>query len=165
MKSFRLYLRPSISQPRRVASDYSAEQLANFREKLRPLARLYRCAHVILYIVVALGFSFLVLNEVLPRSFSPWVAGGFWACLVSFLALFCLCPPLLCPACQNRLERGRFGSYCPECGAKGLQTKGWFRSPWCPTCRQRIRCGRGQYYKTRACTYCGVPLDERGLPT
>jgi len=163
MKSFRLYRRPFVP-PERVVSEYSPEELADFWAAFQPLAdRCRRCVRILLGLM-ALGWACVLSNVVLPKSCLPWSVCGFLACILAMLFVdTILGPELICPACHNFLDKKTFGPYCPECGAKGLEPVGWFCQASCSSCGRRFRRGKGRGIRIRACTHCGVWLDERGV--
>ena len=67
-----------------------------------------------------------------------------------------------CPSCDHRLN-GALGRFCPNCGADGL-TAGRLQAPRCSACGTSISGRRGKrFYKVRACTACGLIVDEAGL--
>ncbi len=149
--------------PRVVVTDYSAEQAAEFREQFRPLAEEYRqrLRRVGWILAGWIGFcGFLALD--LPageKGFSVFcgfagfllIGGIFWPAL----------PP--CPACRQRLD-DYVGAFCPECGNATVKPGGFLQPPKCSSCGKSLGSGRGgRQYKIRACTHCGVKLDEKGL--
>lgn len=161
MKSFRLYLRPPVITPRRVVADYRPEELTRFREEFLPIAERYRRYGRIGYSLVFLGATCILSSWAFPRFFS-WLLGGFFACWLAIMLLVFLSPVPKCPACHNALDQG-IGAYCPECGAHAIQRASWFLAPSCSSCGRAMSRRKARHYTIRACTYCGVPLDEKGI--
>jgi hypothetical protein len=161
MRSFRLSSE-TLMPPQRYASDFSAEELSHFREIFRPLAERYRRHLRTACIVLGLSFACILFGFVMPKTLFPWFLGGFFICWLTLLLLISLSPVPDCPSCHNRLDRG-FGAYCPECGARALHPGGWLRAGQCSSCGRAMRRGKSRSYRIRACTHCGVMLDERGL--
>ncbi len=158
VKSFRLYSE-TPKPPQRYASEFAADELSRLRESFRPLAERYRRHMRTAYIVLGVSFAFLLSGFFLTKA---WLIGGFFTCWLTLLCFAFLSPVPDCPACHNRLDRG-FGAFCPECGARALQSGSWLGAPQCSSCGRAMRRGKSRGYSIRACTHCGVMLDERGL--
>jgi hypothetical protein len=159
--SFHLFIRrqPEVA-PDRVATDYTPDDAAAFREQFRPLAQNYRRRSRMTGFGMAGAYLFAVLGVVLLPNFGIYfLFGGISSCL-----LIALSEPVAphCPACHNKLDAG-LGVFCPECGSQSLQPGGWFGSPRCDSCRKTLNCSRGRSYKIRACTFCGLMLDQKGF--
>jgi hypothetical protein len=161
VKSFHLFIvRPPVVSPNRVATDYTPEDAAAFREQFKPLARHYRQRSRMTVFGVAGAFVCAVLGVVwLPHFGTYFFFGGACSCL-----LILLTTPVApdCPACHNKLDAG-FGMFCPECGSQTLRPGGWFGIPRCESCGKTMHGGRGRGYKIRACTFCGLMLDHKGF--
>lgn len=161
MKSFRLYLKHPFVAPTRVVADYQPEELEKFRSAFRPAAQRYRrCMRIGL--LFAAVFALGVLSAITFPQCRSWIGipiFAFWS-VVMLLAI--LSPVPDCPACDNSLDLG-LGDYCPECGVKSLHSRNGFGPPICSSCGRRISRGKARHYKIRACTHCGVPLDEDGI--
>lgn len=163
MKSFRLYLGTGrrVVPPARVAADYQPEELARLRAEFQPLASRYRRYRCIFAICVATFMICVLLCMTFPKyesyygvcAFTSWLAG---------ILLAIGSPVLECPACHNALDR-RIGAYCPECGAHAIERDGWFTAPSCLSCGKKLTRGKGRHYTIRACTHCGVMLDDKGI--
>jgi hypothetical protein len=160
VKSFRIYLREAVKAPARVANDYLPEEAASFRETFRPIAERYRQRSRIAGFGMAAFFLCIGLGFMLPKHLFMYLWLG---CICSWLYMFFAAPRMPdCPACHNRLDAG-FGAFCPECGSHSLQPGSWLRSPRCESCGKTMRRGKGRHYTIRACTHCGLMLDDRGL--
>ena len=162
----KFYLRTPVFEPQRFVSDYTPEELARFRDEFHPLAKKIRRHQAIGQIVGACFFVCfllsLILKEKIPAWLVLWTITGLILTMPVFVVLGFLSAPC-CPACHNSIYR-RFGPYCPQCGARALEKRTWFRSPRCSACGQAMRQGKNnQPYKIRACTSCGVKLDGKGL--
>jgi hypothetical protein len=162
MSSFRLYLPPEPPAPAREVADYSAEERDRLRDAFASIAADCR-RHRRIALFGAGGFAgCILLAMLLPKSWFPWFAiPVVLSWLISFGAIVSA-PRLMCPGCRHEIDRG-FGPYCPECGDRQLEPGGWFRSPRCGTCGKTMRRGKYRHYKIRACTHCGLMLDDRGL--
>ena len=160
MKSFRLYSE-TPKPPQRYASEFSAEELLRLREAFRPLAERYRRYMRVAYIVIGIALALLLSGFVFSKTRDSRLIGGFFICWLTLMFIAVLSPVPECPACHNRLDRS-FGAFCPECGAHALQAKSWLRAE-CSSCGRAMQRGRGRGYSIRACTHCGVMLDEEGL--
>ena len=160
MKSFRLYIRAPSFKPARMVTDYSPEEVGTFRERFKPLAEHYhRRSRLAGYCHIGLCLCF-ILVVVLPKQLRAYFFVGV-ICSVLFRVFASPRTPD-CPGCQLSLEG--LGAFCPECGSAPLQPGGWFEKPKCWTCGKGLRAGRwGRSWKIRACTHCGLKLDEKGL--
>ena len=157
MKSFRLYLKNRQVLPIQVVSDYRPDELMRFREFFRPIARRHRFWMRIGYIVITIAFVCILFSM-----FVTWFVFGFMICWLTLMLIKFLSPLPACPACHNSLDQG-LGAYCPECGTLSLQSGAWFRAMWCSSCERDLWRGKSRHYTIRACTHCGVFLDEEGL--
>jgi hypothetical protein len=132
------------------------------RDAFTPLAASYRRRARRGYIAIGGFLGCVLVAMLLPNVVVPWFlipAMIFW--LIA-LGSTMTAPRLVCPGCSNEME-GAFGKYCPECGSPTLGNARWFRAPNCTACGKSMRRGKGRYYKIRACTHCGLMLDEKGL--
>jgi hypothetical protein len=162
LKSFRLYFPPPIVAPVREVKDYSAEERAKLRDDFSSIAKAYRrLKRIVVY--AGCGFAgFVLLGWVLPKSLLSWCIG--FAIIPWLVAMFAMTsrPRLSCPGCSNDMEWG-FSRYCPECGGEHVQVRTSSRAGFCSDCAKFMRRGRGRNYKIRACTHCGLMLDQKGL--
>ena len=154
--------KPTINVPAREVTDYSEDECLCFRDAFTSIATDYRFHARISYIGIG-GFAVgILLAALLPKTILPWLfipIVVFW-----FVALggALTAQPLICPGCSNDMEHS-FGKYCPACGSASLEPSTFFRRPRCLTCGKSMGGGKGGHYKIRACTHCGLMLDERGL--
>jgi hypothetical protein len=162
----RPYIVQELTRSPRRASDYSAEECARFREVFRPLAVTYRRRRGVGSAWFLFGAGCLIsggfLDYVLRQNLMPWFAIPFSLCVAVWFWILMTTPKLICPACSQEMEHS-FGDYCPECGSKGMEAPGQFRAAHCKTCGKSMHGGRGRKYKIRACTHCGLMLDDQGL--
>lgn len=160
------YLKLSVLKPARYISDYLPAELMSFRESFKPLAERYRRYQGVAYLALVLGLCiglFVLMPVLLLHSTTnPWVVFPLLLCVAIYGILVVLVPVPRCPACHNRLDRG-FGAFCPECGARALERATWFREAQCSSCARPLTRGKTRHYKIRACTHCGVQLDEEGV--
>jgi hypothetical protein len=162
LKSFRLYLTYEVLAPTKVVDDYQPEELERFRAAFHPLAQRYRHRiRCIGYPIAATAVVCWLLAIVFPR-FLPWCVPGFMVSILALILLTCVSPLPKCPACHNALDHG-LGEFCPECGSRGLDRVGWLHARQCASCEKRLTRRKARHYKIRACTQCGVFLDEKGL--
>src|ERR1043166_150352 len=158
-------LQERIEHVNRVATDYSDEERAQFREVFAPRAARYRrYSRLSLFIACGAFAAVIAAFVILPGLGLKWVCG------VLFLGLLALVvfagfsqPSLECPACHSDVDSRRLGRYCPECGSEQLRTRRWPLAPKCDACGAVMRHGKGRGYSIRACTHCGVLLDDRGV--
>ena len=161
LKSFRLYFGRRVVLPDRVVADYQPEELARLRAEFRLLAQHYRRCRCIGAICVAIFMICVLLFMTFPKyefyygvcAFTSWLAG---------ILLAIGSPVPNCPACHNALDQG-IDTYCPECGAHAIQRDGWFTAPSCLSCRKKLTRRKTRHYTIRACTHCGVMLDDKGI--
>jgi hypothetical protein len=161
LKSFRFYLREPINTPEQYASDLTIEERTRLREMFAPTANWYRYSVRFGMCCVALAFTSILLGALFPKSMFNWAMGGFLVSWVLLGSLILFYPRPACPGCKNKLEGG-FGPFCPECGAQALAFSRW-SPPRCSACRREMRRRKARHYRIRACTYCGLWLDDKGL--
>lgn len=166
MKSFWFSLAPPPAPlPPRVVEDYTAEERQAFRKTYETLAARYRRRLNTVFKIygAALLGCLLLFGATRPAHPHLILIGAlalFFLVLVTIMAIFIVLPR--CPACGNSLEDG-LGAYCPECGARSVTQKGWFGNAECASCGRSLRFAKSRCFKIRACTHCGVMLDEEGL--
>ena len=162
MKSFRLYLREPITHPPRLAAEIPPEERKQLRDSFKPEARSHRRRGQLAVILFVTMFGCVLLALVGPKGLIPWCIGGFFVCWIAFAGMACLVPPLRCPACRNNVVCA-VGPFCPECGARALQPGTFFRPPHCSGCGRVMNGGKTRHFRVRACTHCGLELDDVGL--
>jgi hypothetical protein len=156
--------------------NYSAEDMAKFQETFGPTAERYHRHRRIAWVafgagsclligsLLSNGISKLVFDRALFAKDLPWyVTAVVFVCFAIFGVAMISCPHLRCPGCQGFLTKG-IGRFCPECGSNGLETDLLGR-PCCRNCGKTMKHGRNgmRFYRVRACTSCGLMLDNRGL--
>lgn len=165
MKSFRLYVpQPAVPLAIGDETDYSPEELQSLREQFRPLAGRWRSfvrlqqRLIALWIGIVICLFFFRIQWLLPVAVVLYMAAFALGIFMEFSLKLC------CPGCQNNLER-ELGDYCPECGHRGgMQSPGWLRGMKCDRCGMTLSYQKGRRaFKIRACTHCGLPLDEEGI--
>jgi hypothetical protein len=117
-----------------------------------------------MYIAFTFGAVFIAcvtLAMIFPDYLS-WFGVCWFISWSTVVLLVILSPVPNCPACHNALDQG-LGDYCPECGARHASAWRLVHAPSCLSCGKIISRRRGRQYKIRACTHCGVPLDDKGL--
>jgi hypothetical protein len=167
MKSFRLYREPPPQRPARFAAGLSDEERTQLQCAFDPVAAKYRLQEQIAR-YAGLGFVgsivvFIFFGGMLHAISADWCFVPAMICwLIAFGALATR-PRLTCPNCNNDMAY-RFGPYCPECGDDVLAPSRWFMNTKCAACGKSLRCSKGgRRYKIRACTHCGLMVDEKGL--
>lgn len=154
------FIRSPSEKPSRIVTEYTPDELSRFREEYRPLVARYRRQGRILGFALVSACLCMFLGMTLPWPFTMY----FWAtgiCSIAF-CLFARGGVPNCPGCRKSPDLG-LGEFCPNCGSRALErSHGWFSGG--PKCRA---CGLGKggsrRYRIRACTHCGLGLDDRGL--
>jgi hypothetical protein len=160
MKSFRFYLRAPVELPARLASDYSAGEVAAFQEKFRPLAERHHRRLRRARFGIGAFLLCVMAAPVLPGQMFVY-CGVVGACCVLCITFLMPHPPD-CPACRNQLG-GPLGTFCPECASQSVRSGGPFGPPCCDSCGSTLGAGKHHRPKIHACTHCGLWLDEKGL--
>jgi hypothetical protein len=164
VKSFRVYFRlkePALA-PERCVEQIPRQEQERLREFFVPAVKKFRRISRVAMIIVGGCFICVLLCFVLPKQMFGWLMAGFLICWLALASVIVMAPALRCPACGNDIQNN-FGPYCPECSARSLQPAGWFRAPHCQTCGRDMRRNRTRHYRIRACTHCGLWLDDKGL--
>ena len=163
MKSFRLYLGHNALVPTKFVSDYKSEELELFRATFRRVAEHYRrWGRIIGYVFIPIMLSFLLLAVIFP-TFLSYGVFCFMVCCFAFILLVAYVRPIPdCPACHNALDIG-LGEFCPECGARAVHHDDWMKGPCCASCGKGLTRRKTRHYTIRACTRCGVFLDDLGI--
>jgi hypothetical protein len=167
MPSFLSRLRPSLDryghvhllaplEVPRFAADLPAEERLRFREEFRGTAtRLRLIRGIATVLIAAFGLASFFGRPALTE-------GRLWSIALAVVCIVIAVANVLpqCPSCHNRLAR--LGRFCPNCGASDLGSKGG--APYCSSCDTSITGFKGKRrYKRRACSSCGLMLDEEGL--
>jgi len=143
-----------------VLTGCTPDVAAALREQFRPLAQRYRRRSWMTLVGMVGAIVCTALGMVLlPNLGLYFWLGGVCSCLLIMLT-GPVTPP--CPACHHQLD-SRFGAFCPECGSQSLRPGGWLGYPRCDSCGKTMHCGRGRQYKIRACSFCGLWLDQKGF--
>jgi hypothetical protein len=161
LKSFRLYRSPGVVAPQRHVADYQPGELAQFRAEFRFVVERERQLGRLDLALLTLWLSCIVLGAVFLSNVPCfwWGLFAYWLVVLLFKSLS---KAPMCPACHNALNED-LGAYCPECGAKAVQDGGWLSDKCCSYCGKTLWHGKARHYTIRACTQCGVPLDEKGF--
>jgi hypothetical protein len=161
-----------MKEPTKFADEYTEQEREEFREKFKPVARRVRILRRIIWTSAACFVLILLTAALLepPKISQKWpVILGFIAFSFMFLSNVWLAfLHLICPACKGSLES--FDSFCPKCGAEGLQRfQGHYGAvwAWCNSCNSSMHPREGRRrdrdYKIKTCSHCGLMLDEKGL--
>ncbi len=166
-----IFVRKTPGSPARTIADYTPEEVARFRASYKPLVAEYRRHQRIAVFAVAAFLLCSLAGLLSPKPVKLFVFIGILALFLpvgTLYLLFCfskLREPR-CPACGNP-PGFPFGAFCPECGSRTLEPS---PSKWsggaasCRSCGRKLSIGDGgRSYKIRACSHCGLLLDEQGL--
>jgi hypothetical protein len=140
---------------------WSEEEQKRFREIFAPTAKECRSASKYAQVFLGIGMVVCLSCFTLPKGFMPWAAGIVVICWLIVLSLKLSLVSVDCPACRCALNSPDFGDYCPECGAGKLVPAELFRAARCNACHKRFVSRSRRNYKIRACTHCGLILDEK----
>jgi hypothetical protein len=162
----------------KVASDYSEEELEQFREQFTPVAqnchRKIQTFHVFGLVVLVIylgiipgsvlaGHSEYILLMIFPVPAVLFLFIAFFKVIFVEIPLF----RVKCPACNNHFFKGYIEKFCPECGSNRLEViKGRYKCRACGKALRHFFIPKGpnpRLYKIRACIHCGVLLDEKGF--
>ena len=166
VKSFRLYKPKSKLIPvTRFVGDYTEEERLHFCEVFGLDAQRYRIYSRKSWLVEVMAFVvWMVSIYFFPRVGLAWICALLFAGLLGLVIYGAHSQPTLeCPACHNRVDSRELGRYCPECGSGNLEPGVWLCPPTCRVCGKTMYRGKGRRYKIRACTHCGVGLDDKGV--
>lgn len=150
-----------------MTSPYTTEEAARYRQMFAPVAERYRRDGRI-FVAGVFAYIFCIIAALLTdiESSLRWlIIGAVYVIAVVFVLrlAFVRQQVLACPACHGALKRN-LGDHCPQCGGGPLQPGKWFRARRCSACGASVRRSkRGQILGVRACTHCGLMLDDRGL--
>ncbi len=164
MKSFKIHPSPPVvaTTPDQLAADLQPEE----RSRLSSAFGLVAGRHRRITSISGWVFTGAVVTGmtafVVPQSVFVWSGIGMVAGMVAAWAILVFRPRLVCPCCANQLN-DRLGPFCPECGARALQPAGWLLPRKCTECRRRMWRGKSRIFRIRACTACGLWLDDKGL--
>jgi hypothetical protein len=154
-----------IEHVHRVATDYSDEERARFREVFAPRAARYRRHSRLSLLIGCCAFvGWMAAIRFLPGFGLEWVGGILFLGMLALLLFGSFSQPSLeCPACYSDVDSRQLGRFCPECGSEQFRTRSWLLAPNCDSCGAVPRRGKSRGYSIRACTHCGVLLDDRGV--
>jgi RNA polymerase subunit RPABC4/transcription elongation factor Spt4 len=151
---------------------YSPGELNQFREifatdlkRYRAIDRRYAYQLLVVFLV---GVAALACGYLLPsQPPNKWLLGVGIVLIAGVLvsvavAASSLEKQLKCPACHN-LFIDDIGEHCPECGSASLARGGAFGALHCNSCGKKLITGKNRSFRYKACTHCGVFLDEKGL--
>jgi hypothetical protein len=148
-----------------ISETFTPEQVAQFRSTFKPQADRYRLYSSLFIPSCLLLFGGGVLFQfchgwakIIP--ILTLAAGALLLLAVMFV------PMPKCPGCGRRFSSS-ITTHCPECGRASVTQRpgGLFRPPQhkCEGCGKELWAGKGRTFKIRACTQCGVILDDEGL--
>ena len=173
--AFELQTKTPIKPPAKEVGSYSAAERAALKERFASIAaETRRIGGIGIYgiygfltCIIAAGATTIVgigyLNKTISDAWVVAFAVPAFLCFAFAMIVAMRQPRLDCPGCTNRIDTG-FGPYCPECGARQLEAaRGLFGSPRCYACQKEMVVQRTRRYSIRACTYCGLMLDDEGL--
>jgi hypothetical protein len=145
---------------------YTAGEQARLRADFVPVAARFRQQERLTWWCLGTFIGGMLLISFVPEPFKAALGsllgiGAVVGMAVLVVSAVRMANMLVCPGCLQNMEK--IGEYCPECGSAGLEPGGWFSSPHCPTCRKSMSRNKGRHYAIRACSHCGLYLDEKGL--
>lgn len=151
-------------------SDSSRDDLQHFREEFAAELKLYQRSErqfaLPILIILLTGSAALVGSIML---FKPpdvlLFAAGLVIIAVGLVLMAAAATvfqrKLTCPGCHHPFL-SEMDECCPQCGAPGLEKRS--KRVWhCEFCKTKLRTGKYRNFKYKACTHCGVLLDEKGL--
>lgn len=149
----------------------SLEELRQFRETFAANLKASwtaerRFARPILMFLLA-GFAAIFCSFLLFQPPAKWLfITGFVLVAIGLVWLAAAATrfqrTLICPACRNSFI-DKIDGFCPECGSDSLEVQNWHGARHCNFCGKDLVSGKHRNFKYRACTHCGVMLDEKGL--
>jgi hypothetical protein len=155
----------------RALGNFSPGELKQFRETFTAELKQYRAterryAWPILVIILAgfamMFFSFLLFQHPINWLVKTGIVFVFVGIILIAFAASSLQRKLKCPACHNPFMDGS-GERCPECGSASVEPPNWLGTRHCNYCGKDLRTGRNRSFRYKACTHCGLFLDEKGL--
>jgi hypothetical protein len=153
------------------AGGHSPEELKQFREMFAADLEQYRATErrraIPILVVFLAGFAAVVCSFLFSQHPVKWLLGaGIFLVAAGLVSLATAAVSfqkgLKCPACHNQFIDD-IGECCPECGSTPLEPADWLGARHCNACGKNLRIGRNRNFKYKACTHCGVFLDEKGL--
>ncbi|MGD0509471.1 MAG: hypothetical protein ABSA27_16855 [Terriglobales bacterium] len=151
---------------------YSPEELKQFQEIFAADLKQYRATDqqyaapllaVFLVGVAAVVCSYLLSSQPpikwLLGAGIVLIAGVFISIAVAASSLE---KQLKCPACHS-LFIDEIGECCPECGSAPLVPGGGLGGLHCSSCGKKLISGKNRNFRYKACTHCGVLLEQKGL--
>jgi RNA polymerase subunit RPABC4/transcription elongation factor Spt4 len=151
--------------------DCSPEEIRQYRERFAADLKQYRATEkryaLPVLLVFLAGFSALIYSYVLSPHPIKWLlATGIVLIIAGFVSLvataFLLQSRLKCPACHFSFLSD-IANHCPECGSASLESGDWLGAKHCNACGKSLRTGKNRNFRHKACTNCGVFLDDKGL--
>jgi hypothetical protein len=152
----------AFKSPAREVADYPMAERDRLRRDFGRVAARYRRNDRLGVRGLACFAVACIVAVALPTAWLPWSAAPVVLCFAVALHAMIGMATLACPGCANEIEHG-FGPYCPECGSRHLVLNAMFRAPRCTACGKTMRRPRARLYTIRACTHCGLMLDNQGL--
>ena len=144
---------------------FSLEDQTKYRQIFALVAQKHRSFSRRAWLILAVGAVISVVTwNIIPPSLAEWAVAPFFISWVTVMLLkLTIVPSLECPACHRALDVRKLGDFCPECGAPNLQPGVVLSPPQCAACGKQLRRPKGRLFKIRACTHCGLLLDDKGL--
>ena len=150
---------------------YSLEELKRFQEAFAEDLKQYRASErrfalpILLTFVAgfaAIFYSFLVFQPPVTWLFITGFALVAIGLILMAVTATVFQRKLICPACRHSFIDD-IEDCCPECGSPSLDMRDWRGARHCNFCGKDLVSGKNRNFKHRACTHCGVLLDEKGL--
>ncbi len=144
---------------------YTEEEQRKLREEFAPKAEQYRRIQLpyIAFSIWVLVLTSIVMSTMqVPADYADLAITIF--SMVSWVIFqYAIKPGITCPGCLNNTLSWKLGEFCPRCGGGPIKQGEWPTDPTCQACGAKHGWPRRQRYATRACTHCGLFLDDTGI--
>jgi hypothetical protein len=144
-------------------SRFSPDEQNRCCEFFAPSLAKYRSRTRLSHAIFVVGITFMFIVFLLPKTYVGWGLGAVLVCWLGLVIIAIMQSKLECPGCGGNIMSRDLENFCSECGAANLKPRGWFTSPHCESCGKTLRRRKTRQYRVRACTHCGLMLDEKGL--
>jgi len=149
----------------------SLEELQRFQEKFAADLKQHRDSErrfaLPILLVFIVGFAAVFCSFLLFHPPATWLfVAGFVLIAIGLILIAVTATvfqkKLICPACRHSFM-DEIDECCPACGSPSLEPKNWRGARHCNFCGKDLVSGKNRNFKYKACTHCGVLLDEKGL--
>jgi RNA polymerase subunit RPABC4/transcription elongation factor Spt4 len=149
----------------------SLEELHRYQETFAAELKEYRASErrfaLPVLAIFLVGFAAIFCSFLLFKPPSLWLfVTGFVLVAIGLILIAVTATifqrKLICPACRHHFIE-EINDCCPECGSPALGSPDWRGARHCNFCDKDLVSGKNRNFKYKACTHCGVLLDEKGL--